>query len=111
MSLLDNPPHTVTVQNRTITQNAHGATLEPDGAPVVVECAFQPMSASESNDFDGAVTFEQKRVIARDWPGNATSEVMGPDGHTYDTVGDPQHYNMSPATAHWEVVLQRQGNA
>jgi hypothetical protein len=29
----------------------------------------------------------------------------------YDTVGDPQWLNMSPATRHWEVVLKRRGVA
>ncbi|WP_378144812.1 hypothetical protein ACFJGV_15145 [Cnuibacter sp. UC19_7] len=110
MSLLDQPPHTVTVQNRVRTRGAHGETLTPSGAPVPAYGSLQPLSATESALFDGTVALTQKRFICRDWPGNADSEVTAADG-VYDCVGDPQHRTMSPRTAHWEITLKRRADS
>jgi len=119
VSLLDSRKFVAVVQNRKQQPGAHGVTLVNDGAPVTVYGSLQPLSAAESADFDGTVAFTQKRFICRKWPGNSFSQVTvtrlakefvapEPEG-VYDCVGDPQHYGMSPATDHWEIVLKRQG--
>lgn len=110
MSILDRGNTTVTVQPRVVTDGAHGATLTPDGDPVQVAGALQPLSAAESAQFDGTVTFTRYRFICRTWPGDANALVTDQSGRRYDCVGDPQHYSMSRATAHWEVVLNRRAD-
>lgn len=110
MSLLDRRTHSVSVQNMKSVAGPHGSTWVVDGSPETVWGSFQPLSAAESADFDGTVTFTQRRFICRDWPGDNHSVVTASDG-VYDTVGDPQWLNMSPATRHWEVVLKRRGVA
>jgi hypothetical protein len=107
MGLLDRGPHVVTVQNRTLQQTAHGTGLIDDGEPVAVRGSLQPLSAAESAQFDGTIALTQKRFICRTWPGDANSVVTDADGNLYDCVGDPQHFAMSPATDHFEVVLKR----
>lgn len=121
MSLLDSRTHIAVVQNRVQVPGPHGSTLTNDGAPATVHGSLQPLSAAESADFDGSVAFTQKRFITRTWPGNMFSEVTvsraprtefeqpTPVG-VFDCVGDPQHYDASPVTDHWEIVLKRQGS-
>lgn len=106
MSLLDRAPHTVTVQRRIIDRtDVHGVTYQPDGAPVDVRGSLQPLSATETN-VDGIAALTRMRFICRDWPGDIHSKITA-DGVTFEPEGQPQFYNMSAATRHWEVVLRR----
>lgn len=106
MSLLDRAPHTVTVQRRVIDRtDVHGVTYKPSGEPVQVRGSLQPLSATESN-VDGITALTRMRFICRDWPGDIHSLVTAPDG-SFEPEGEPQFYNMSPGTRHWEIVLRR----
>lgn len=106
MSLLDRAPHTVTVQARTLDRtNVHGKSYTPVGNPVTVPGSLQPLSATETN-VDGLSALTRMRFICRDWPGDIHSQVTA-NGSTFEPEGQPQLYNMSPATRHWEIVLRR----
>lgn len=106
MSLLDRAPHTVTVQPRVIDRsNVHGVTYKPSGSPVQVRGSLQPLSATETN-VDGIAALTRMRFICRDWPGDIHSQVTTDTG-TFEPEGEPQFYNMSAATRHWEIELRR----
>lgn len=108
MSLLDNAPHRVLVQNRVKTTNSRGQTVLTDsGNPIPVRCSCQPLSAVESN-FDGLQALTKRRIISRTWPGDILSVVTW-DGSDWDTVGRPQQLSMSSGTAHWEIVIEERG--
>ncbi len=108
MSLLTNPPHVAVVQGRVKSKDDEGATVYTDsGAAFSVPCSVQPLSAAESN-IDGLQALTKRLIVARTWPGDILSTVIY-DGYDWDTVGDPQHHNMSPRTDHWEVVIEKRG--
>lgn len=108
MSLLDTPPHLVVVQNRTASKDSRGQTIYTNvGDPVDVHCSCQPLSASESN-VDGLQALTKRFIVSRTWPGDILSTVIW-GGFDWDVVGDPQHLSMSPATDHWEIVIEKRG--
>lgn len=107
MSVLDHPPHRVDVQLRTgPSQDKRGNTVRVStGAPVTVPCSCQPLSATEIDSF-GLRTETVRKIICRSWPGDINSQVLW-DGHEWDTVADPEHFSMSPATDHWELLIKK----
>jgi hypothetical protein len=106
MTLLDNGPHTLTVQPRVPVQTPHGVTMQADGDPVVIRGIMQPYSAAQST-VDGKVTLTQRRWLSRTWVGDSNSLITSYDGMVWELSGDPQQYQSSPGTQHWEVVLSK----
>lgn len=111
MSLLDNPPHTWTVQPRKKTTDAAGSfgVLVADGPPVTIRGAAQPVrewSAAEEIPVHGIQMLSLLRFIARNWVGD-TNALITFRGYHWEVVGDPEHMNMSPTTAHWEITARR----
>lgn len=92
MSLLDNGPHTVTVQPRRPKQTPHGVELLDDGAPVTVRGLFHRGTGLWTS---------------RSWAGDVNALVTDTDGEQWGLSAPPRQYDSSPATAHWEVSLVR----
>jgi hypothetical protein len=90
MSLLDNGPHTVTVQPRRPQQTPHGVELVDDGAPVIVRGLFHRGTGLWTS---------------RSWAGDVNALVTDTDGEQWGLAAAPRQYDSSPATAHWEVSL------
>jgi hypothetical protein len=90
MTLLDNGPHTVTVQPRRPKQTPHGVDLVDDGAPVVVRGLFHRGTGLWTS---------------RSWAGDVNALVTDTDGEQWGLAAAPRQYDSSPATAHWEVSL------
>lgn len=108
MSLLDTGPHTVLVQQRVASENSRGQTVYTNvGDATPVRCSVQPLSASESG-FGGLQAVTKRFIVSRTWPGDILSSITF-DGYDWDTVGDPQHLDMSPATDHWEIIIEKRG--
>jgi len=98
----------VTVQNRVASPDSRGQTIYSNvGDPIDVLCSCQPLSASESN-FEGLQALTKRFIVSRTWPGDILSTVIW-DGFDWDVVGDPQFLNMSLATQHWEIVIEKRG--
>ena len=112
MSLLDRNPHTVTVQPRKKVKNdQRGWEIIADGAPVDIRCAVQPVrewSTAEEIQVGGLQMLVLQRIISRTWVGD-TNALITWDGFEWEIVGDPQHFNMSPSIAHWEITIRRIG--
>jgi hypothetical protein len=109
MSLLDRTPHTVQVQLRAIVEDTlrgKSLPLSDVGSPISVGCTVQPLSSTDLLVLGGNVGETQRNIISRTWPGD-TNSVVYFDGFQWDTIGDPQHHHMSPATAHWEIRIQK----
>lgn len=114
MGLLDRNPHTVMVQPRVKAQNDQGGwSFSNDGAPVEIRCAVQPVrewSTAEEIQVGGLQMLVLQRIISRNWVGD-TNAIVTWDGFRWEIVGDPQHFSMSPSTAHWEITIRRIGSA
>lgn len=112
MSLLDRNPHTVTVQPRKKEQvDRGGHILVPDGDPVEIRCAVQPVrewSTAEEIEVRGLQMLVLQRIMSRKWVGD-TNAIVSWDGFKWEIVGDPQFFNMSPSTRHWEITIRRVG--
>ncbi len=103
--MLNRPRHVVTVQNRRLVRGAHGTEYRLDGDPVEVPCTVRSSSATETNT-DGLQVSTLKRVIARTWPGDVHSLITF-RGDEYEPQGDPQEFDGSERTTHWEILIQR----
>lgn len=109
MSLLDQPPHTVLVQQRVTSSDGRGKSGPLNqGARVLVACSVQPLSSADRLVLGGVVADTKRNIVARSWPGNSLSSVIW-DGHFWDTEGEPEHFMMSPATDHWEIRIAKRG--
>lgn len=109
MSLRLNPPHVVEVQLREHVQSGRGYPEDVNvGDRIPVRCSVQPVrewSTSEEYLDKGLQLLDLRRVFATHWPGDHRSLVYF-EGDEFETVGAPQHNNMSPRTAHWAVTLR-----
>lgn len=113
MSLLDRGKHPVLVIPRVNeTSPLRGLkTWVVAAAPTLVKCAVQPVrewSTSEETFTDGIQMLDLRRMFTRDWPGDINSHVIA-DGVLYESVGAPQHQQMSGRTKHWAVTLRNVG--
>lgn len=105
MGLLDTPRHAVTVQMQKRVKKSAGYEYEPDGDPVTVRGNLHPMSADGSRAYGLQEVVSQQLNTKELWPGDAHSIVTTSDGRRWDFVG-VQEFDMSPGTAHREVVLK-----
>lgn len=112
--LLDRPPHKVTVQKKVRTQGLRGAYHEEnDGEPIEVACMVQAVrewSTEEELVVDGLQVLTLARIFSRTWPGDVNSIVTW-DGYEWETVGEPQHFQVSRRTEHWSITVRRRGAA
>lgn len=112
MSLLDRNPHTVVVQPRQKEKTPRGTYEMTDvGEPSTIRCAVQPVrewSTAEEIQVGGIQMLVLQRIISRKWVGD-TNALVDWDGFKWEIVGDPQFFNMSPSTAHWEITIRRVG--
>lgn len=110
--MLDRPPHTVRVQLFATVQGQRGAYEQvPDGAPVLVPCTVQAVrewSSEEELHLDGLQALTLARIFSRTWPGDIHS-ITEWDGYNWETIGDPQHFQVSPRTDHWTITLRQRG--
>lgn len=110
MSIRRNPPHMVEVQPMESRKSPRGVPEDvPVGEPVIVPCSVQPVrewSTAEENRQYGLQLLDLRRVFATNWPGDHRSLIYF-EGDEYETVGDPQHLNMSRRTAHWAITVRR----
>jgi len=106
MGLRDTPRHTLLVQLREPVTGSAGQTEWRDaGSPVQVRGNLHPASTDEIAAF-GVQTADLRRFHCLEWPGDSHS-VITYDGRPWDVVAPPQHFDMSPRTAHWEVLIRR----
>lgn len=110
MSLLDRKaPHTVLVQHRESTRNERGLPVfAPVGDPVAVRCMAEPVrdwASAEEEQTNGLQVINMMVIRARHWPGDLNSHVLY-DGNWYETVGVPQHHNVSRRTRHWRITVK-----
>lgn len=113
MSLLDNPPHRVTVTPMIPVVNAYRETEYTPGAPVLdVPCMVQQLPLTET-DATGVrlrgqeVKFSNaKRVLGRGpWPGGHRAIVRW-NGRDYEQKGETQLFEVSDRTAHFQAVIE-----
>lgn len=115
MSLLDRKaPHTAYVQLRKIERNEDGARVPVNvGMPIPVRGMGEPVrdwASSEESQAGGIQILDMLVWRSREWPGD-TNSLTTIDGQLYETVGAPQHQNISRATRHWRVTLRWRGEA
>lgn len=112
--LLDRPPHTVIVQRKARVQGQRGGYHEePIGDPIAVPCMVQAVrewSTEEELVVDGLQVLTLARIFSRTWPGDVNSIVTW-DGFEWETVGEPQHFQVSRRTEHWSITVRRRGEA
>jgi hypothetical protein len=112
VSILDRPPHVVTVQNMARVKAVRGGWEDvPDGDPIEVPCAVQAVrewSTAEETPVYGLQLLTLARIFTRDWPGDVRSVIYW-DGGEWETVGSPQHFQQSPRTTHWAVTIKLRG--
>jgi hypothetical protein len=113
MSLLDRPPHVVTVQPRKEEKVVGvGLSLVNDGDPSTIRCSVQSVrewSTAEEQRFDGIQLLSLRRVFSREWVGDVHALVTY-GGWDFEIVGDPQYLNTgSRKTWHWEITMRRVG--
>lgn len=102
-------PHLAYVQNRTVVRDERGMqSLINVGDPVAVKCMVEPVrdwsSVEESREL-GLQMIDLAVVRAKHWPGDIDAHVTY-NGSLYETVGAPQHYNVSPRTSHFRITLK-----
>lgn len=110
MSLLRRKaPHTVLVQNRETTRNDAGLRVDENvGDPIPVRCMGEPVrdwSSSEEVESLGLQVVDLTIIRASTWPGDIKSHVIYA-GALYETVGAPQHHNVSRRTSHYRVTIK-----
>lgn len=109
MSLLDSPPHVVTVQPYARTPGRYGDEWAPAGEPVQVAGALQPsVSEEEGAESTGLTTDTRWLFITRSWPYGPHTRVTH-EGQEYEQVGQARRYRMSTRTQHDDVVLRTVG--
>ena len=108
MGLLDDPPHTVTVQPYARnTEDAYGTTWGPTGEPVQVAGALQPNDVQVTASSGTQLQVQERFLfITRSWPWGPHTRVTGPDGTEYEQDGVARRYGMSERTRHDDVVLK-----
>lgn len=110
MSLRNTPRHTVTVQRRRPVKGSAGQTeLVKDGPPITVRGNMHPVSTAETVQYGTQIT-DLRRFHSLTWPGDSRSEITF-DGAPWDVAAPPQHFDMSPSTAHWEVLLRKKATS
>lgn len=114
MSLLDHGPHTVVVTPKVQEADGYGGSKYVDGDPVTIEgCSVQALTSDEKQTLNGSEVDATDRVIWRGpWPGGPKSKVEWHDAVfnedvTFNQVGIPRRYSMSPRTRHVDVLLQQ----
>jgi hypothetical protein len=112
VSILDNPPHVVMVQLMKRKQNLRGSYDDvPDGEPIAVPCTVQAVrewSSAEEIAVNGLQLLTLTRIFSRTWPGDSRSVTYW-DGHEWETIGEPQHFQVSRRTNHWAITVKRRG--
>lgn len=113
MSLLDRKaPHTVHIQKRVESRDTGGRRIwSNDGPRVATRCSVQPArdwSNAEEDPNAGLQIIDLRVVLSRQWVGDVNSHVYW-EGDLYETIGAPQHFSVSPRTAHWRVTIRRIG--
>lgn len=110
VSLRNSPRHTVMVQRwRRVTGSAGQAELVKDGAPITVRGNVHPVSTSETVGF-GLQGTDLRRLHCLTWPGDGRSTAHF-EGADWDVAAPPQRFDMSPSTAHWEVLLRKKATS
>jgi hypothetical protein len=110
VSIRNTPRHTVMVQRRRRVKGSAGqGEFENDGLPVTVRGNVHPVSTSETIDY-GLQGTDLRRLHCLNWPGDSRSNVTF-DGASWDVAAPPQHFDMSPSTAHWEVLLRKKATS
>ncbi|MFD5864359.1 hypothetical protein ACFWGP_05370 [Agromyces sp. NPDC127015] len=113
MSVWNRPAHVVKVQLMRVEQDGRGAFRDvPDGGLIDVPCTVQSArewSTAEENLLNGLQVLDLCRIFAKVWPGDVRSLVYH-DGAEWETVGSPQHFDVSPRTDHWVVTLRKRGD-
>jgi hypothetical protein len=110
MSLLDRPRHRLTVQKRKAgpKDSVGNLTLVNDGAPVTVGANVHPLRAEEILS-RGLQEVVARRVVARTWPGDIHTLIYF-DGYEWEQE-PAEHFDQSPTTDHFEVVIKRRGKS
>jgi hypothetical protein len=106
MSGLLDGRHTVEVQLREAAAGSLGQKKYSNvGDRLPIRGNLQPLSSDEilANGLQNEIT---RRFSGRTWPGDSTSLVYT-DGWEWSPVGEPEHFGMSPRTAHYVVILKR----
>jgi hypothetical protein len=108
VSLIDRPPHLVTVQPRKKAEDPrYGDTWVDDGDPVEVACAVQPATSTEAVDLGLEIT-SLFTLIVRRWPYGPHARVLF-EGREFEQVGEVRRYRMSTRTSHDDVTLRAVG--
>jgi hypothetical protein len=102
--LIDGPDF-VTVYPEVLGTDSDGNRVRKPGAtPAVVRGRMQPLTAAEAQAEGQGITTTYK-FLCREFPGGAWSRVEW-GGRDWDVQGEPQWIALSPATAHFRVVLR-----
>lgn len=113
MSLLRRGRHTVIVTPRVAVKGSMGTEYVLGDPITVPNVSVQPVEASEAESV-GVQVSTSYRVLGLPgaWPGGPLSRVEvldGPRPGVYAQHGEARAYGMSPATAHFDVLITAQG--
>lgn len=112
VGIWNRPPHVVHVQLMEPQQDERGSWVDvPVGPRVPVPCTVQSArewSTAEESLMNGLQILDLCRVFSKTWPGDLRSLVYF-EGAEWETVGSPQHFNVSPRTEHHVVTLRKRG--
>ena len=78
------------------------------GEPILVRCAVQDArewSTEEEDRTHGVQILSLRRLFSKTWPGDVNSHVYH-KGDKFESVGFPQHRDMSRHTEHWSITLR-----
>lgn len=99
MSILDDLPHVVWVQNYSKQKDSRGATkLLPDGEPIPTRAFVDDArSWSDAEEYlENGLQLKNLRVVyAKTWPGDVNSRIFF-DGYEFVTEGEVARSSHSP---------------
>mgnify|MGYP001482655216 CR=1 FL=1 len=105
MSVLDRPPHVVTVYPVVETDDGYGGVQPGEGEPVECRVYCAPLSPDEGSA-EGYPAETRWQVIARRLPAGAWARVVW-QGESYVVVTEPRRFAFSRRTAHDVAVIRR----
>lgn len=114
MSLLDRPPHTVTIIPKIRVEDEYGVHYEEDTPVENVPCAVQPYTSGQNNVSGvkikayGTQVKTGYTILTRGvngvWPGGPASIIIW-RGERYQQDGEAQLFSMTPRTWHFQVGM------
>lgn len=106
MGLLDEPRHSLELQLFELADGSLGQRKPvPYGDRLELRCNIQPLDSQERLS-RGLQLEIVRRVTRREWPGDYLSRAYF-EGFEWETVGEPEHYQMGQGTGHFVIIVKR----